>query len=87
MKEISKSAPSSPAYSHSVILNQATEKQKENKFKENVHYPLTPKAVDVFGEEREPICNYLRCHHKFSVHGLSSGKCRCKHPQNAAIGA
>jgi hypothetical protein len=43
-------------------------------------------VIDVFGKETEPICDYLRCHHKFSVHGL--GKlCECKHPRNTTIGA
>jgi hypothetical protein len=44
------------------------------------------KAIDVFANEVEPICDYQGCHHKFSVHGVSR-KCRCKHPQNAALGA
>jgi hypothetical protein len=44
------------------------------------------RVVDVFGEDSEPICNYLRCHHKFSIHGEESHICRCKHPQNRVIG-
>ena len=40
--------------------------------------------VDVFGKDSEPICNYYRCHHKFSQHG--SNICRCKHAQNRVIG-
>lgn len=46
------------------------------------------KVVDVFGEEKEPICNYLRCRHRFSLHGLKAHKkiCTCKHPQNSIIG-
>ena len=43
-------------------------------------------VVDVFGEISEPICNYLRCHHKISVHGDESHICKCRHPQNRAIG-
>ncbi len=82
VREIAKSNPS--LHSPSMIINQAREKQEQHI---PDHYPLMVKAVDVFGKEIEPICDYLRCHHKFSVHGLSSGKCRCKHPQNAAIGA
>jgi hypothetical protein len=70
-----------------MIINQAREKQEQHMPEQTDHYPLMVKAVDVFGKEVEPICDYLRCHHKFSVHGLSSGRCRCKHPQNAAIGA
>jgi hypothetical protein len=46
---------------------------------------LRTNVIDVFGEETEPICDYLRCHHKFSEHGLS--KCQCKHPSNSAAGA
>jgi hypothetical protein len=69
------------------------EKGKEKKAlacalsKEISNYQITTKVIDVFGKEVEPICDYLRCHHKLSVHGLSSSKCRCKHPQNNAIGA
>ena len=33
--------------------------------------------VDVLGQPAEPICTYYRCHHKFSLHGTRS--CRCKH--------
>jgi len=43
-------------------------------------------VVDVFGEVSEPICNYLRCHHKFSNHGEESHICKFKHPQNRVIG-
>lgn len=45
------------------------------------------KAIDVFGKEAEPICDYLRCHHKFSMHGLDTRNCQCKHPSNSAVGA
>jgi purine nucleoside permease len=45
------------------------------------------KVIDVFGEEAEPICDYLRCHHKFSMHGLDTRNCQCKHPSNSAVGA
>ena len=43
--------------------------------------------IDVFGKETEPICDYLRCHHKFSEHRLKICKCQCKHPRNSAAGA
>lgn len=43
--------------------------------------------IDVFGKEMEPICDYRRCHHKFSVHGLGKRICQCKHPRNSAVGA
>jgi hypothetical protein len=41
------------------------------------------KALDVYGQEAEPICNYRTCHHKFSVHGH---KCKCRHALNYAAG-
>jgi hypothetical protein len=47
----------------------------------------TARAVNVFGIRSEPICDYQRCHHEFSLHGNRSSKCKCKHPRNAAIGA
>jgi len=31
---------------------------------------LRTNVIDVFGRETEPICDYLRCRHKFSEHGL-----------------
>jgi hypothetical protein len=46
---------------------------------------LRTNVIDVFGKETEPICDYLRCHHKFSEHGLRI--CQCKHPHNSAAGA
>jgi hypothetical protein len=42
--------------------------------------------VDVFGQNSEPICTYYRCRHKFSLHGLGSSRCRCKHPMNRTLG-
>jgi hypothetical protein len=45
---------------------------------------LRTNVIDVFGKETEPICDYLRCHHKFSEHGLRKRKCQCKHPRNSA---
>jgi hypothetical protein len=79
-----KTAPYS--YSSSMII-EAGETHKQHISEQTDHYPLMVKAVDVFGKEVEPICDYFRCHHKLSLHGLSSGKCRCKHPRNATIGA
>jgi hypothetical protein len=43
---------------------------------------LRTNVIDVFGKETEPICDYLRWHHKFSEHGLRILKCQCKHPRN-----
>ena len=42
------------------------------------------RTLDVLGQPAESICNYYGCHHKFSVHGSRS--CRCKHPTNKALG-
>jgi hypothetical protein len=42
------------------------------------------RALDVLGQPAEPICTYYRCHHKFSLHGSRS--CRCKHPTNKTLG-
>ena len=43
--------------------------------------------INVFGEQIEPVCNYYRCHHKFSDHGYKShSSCKCKHPQNSIAG-
>ncbi len=44
-------------------------------------------VIDVFGKATEPICDYLRCHHKFSEHSLGMHICQCKHPRNSAVGA
>jgi hypothetical protein len=41
-------------------------------------------TLDVLGQPAEPICTYYRCHHKFSLHGTRS--CRCKHPMNKTLG-
>jgi hypothetical protein len=46
---------------------------------------LRTNVIDVFG--KETICDYLRCRHKFSEHGLRLRKCQCKHPRNRAAGA
>lgn len=70
----------------SYSLDQEKGKQQRRPEKTG-HYPMTARAINVFGINSEPICDYLRCHHVFSVHGLRTGKCRCRHPQNAAIGA
>jgi hypothetical protein len=49
--------------------------------------PKQPQLIiDVFGKETEPICTYYRCRHKFSLHGLSTHGCRCKHPRNKTLG-
>jgi hypothetical protein len=48
--------------------------------------PTITSVIDVYGEVAEPICDYLRCHHKLSVHGLGTSKCKCRHPQNITVG-
>jgi hypothetical protein len=48
--------------------------------------PTITTVVDVYGEVAEPICDYLRCHHRLSVHGLGTSKCKCRHPQNITVG-
>ena len=48
--------------------------------------PTITTVIDVYGEVAEPICDYLRCHHRLSVHGLGTGKCKCRHPQNITVG-
>ena len=42
------------------------------------------RTLDALGQPAEPICTYYRCHHKFSLHGSRS--CRCKHPTNKTLG-
>ena len=44
------------------------------------------KVIDVYGQQVEPICNYRRCKHKFSVHGYYTHKCKCRHAINCAAG-
>jgi hypothetical protein len=45
-----------------------------------------PKVIDVYGQQTEPICNYRRCNHKFSVHGYYTHKCKCRNAINYAAG-
>jgi hypothetical protein len=80
------SVPPFKNYSQSIV---AEEKrlQKQQESLEKKLRPTTTKVIDVFGEMAEPICDYLRCHHKLSVHGLGTRVCQCRHPRNIAIGA
>ena len=72
-------------YSQSIVAEEKRlQKQQESPEKLS---PTTTKVIDVFGEMAEPICDYLRCHHKLSVHGLGTRVCQCRHPRNIAIGA
>ena len=47
--------------------------------------PAGQKAIDVYGQQIEPICNYRTCNHKFSLHG-NSRKCKCHHALNYVAG-
>ena len=40
------------------------EKDRQQEYKQDQY--LRANVIDVFGKETEPICDYLRCHHKFS---------------------
>jgi hypothetical protein len=64
-------------YSQAVIEEKRPNKQFQK---------LSPTVIDVYGEVAEPICDYLRCHHRLSVHGLRTSKCKCRHPQNITVG-
>jgi hypothetical protein len=57
------------------------ENDKTQEYKYNQDQYLRRNVIDVFGKETEPICEYLRCHHRFSGHGLRKRKCQCKHPR------
>jgi hypothetical protein len=48
--------------------------------------PSWKMAIDVYGQQIEPICSYRRCHHKFSIHGHISRICKCRHALNNAAG-
>ena len=45
--------------------------------------PSGKMAIDVYGQQIEPICNYRTCIHKFSEHGH---RCKCQHALNYATG-
>ena len=40
--------------------------------------------------EPDPVCNFEKCYHHFSIHGHRSHQkefnCVCKHPTNSALG-
>jgi hypothetical protein len=71
----SSSSSSSPTPS---TTNESTDKEIQQKQPQLI--------IDVLGQESEPICTYYRCRHKFSLHGLSTHGCRCKHPMNKTLG-
>jgi hypothetical protein len=43
------------------------------------------KAIDIYGQQIEPICSYRTYHHQFSIHGQGN-QCKCRHPLNYAAG-
>jgi hypothetical protein len=49
------------------------------------HPPSGKMAIDVYGQQIEPICNYRTCNHKFSTRGHSR-TCGCRHAFNYATG-
>ena len=66
------------------ILN-SSEITNQHQVDENISNPV--QMINVFGEQIEPVCNYYRCHHKFSEHGYRNhSTCKCKHPQNSIVG-
>jgi hypothetical protein len=66
------------------ILN-SSEITNQHRPDENISNPV--QMINVFGEQIEPVCNYYRCHHKFSEHGYRNhSTCKCKHPQNSIVG-
>lgn len=73
-----------PFPSYSIVKGKGRQEPRPEK---TGNYLSTARAINVFGIRSKPICDYLRCHHRFSLHGLRTSRCRCKHPQNAAIGA
>jgi hypothetical protein len=65
------------------ILN-SSEVMNQHRVDENISNLV--QMINVFGEQIEPVCNYYRCHHKFSEHGYKTHSCKCKHPQNSIVG-
>jgi hypothetical protein len=62
------------------------QQKKEEEGEEQETEQSQEMIVNVYGQKSEPICTYHRCHHKFSLHGLGSRKCKCKHPMNNTLG-
>jgi len=59
---------------------------EEKRPSKQLFHKVGPTVINVYGEVAEPICDYLRCHHRLSVHGLRTSKCKCRHPQNITVG-
>lgn len=82
-KEMTKNASRTFLVENKRSLN--SEVVNQHLIDENISNPI--QMVNVFGEQIEPVCNYYRCHHKFSEHGYKShSSCKCKHPQNSIVG-
>jgi hypothetical protein len=68
-------------------------KNNRNNNQEQKQQLQQPKLTftNILGEkEEEPVCDFLNCYHKFSLHGHRSHQaelnCICNHPTNAALG-
>ena len=79
------STPSSST--KAMMMTMTTQSRESVLMRQQQQQSESSKVIDVFGQESEPICNYYRCHHKFSFHNLNShSTCHCKHPKNSTIG-
>ena len=85
-EQMDKSKSSASSQIQSSADGAENDKQQEYILDKQDEY-LRTNVIDVFGKETEPICDYLRCHHKFSEHRLKICKCQCKHPRDSAAGA
>lgn len=84
--EVKYSYSSTPSSSIKTMIMMTTQSGESVLLKQQQQSEPT-KVIDVFGQKSEPICDYYRCHHKFSLHGLNShNTCHCKHPENSTIG-
>jgi hypothetical protein len=78
---------STPSSSTKTMMTMTTQSRESVLMQQQQQQSESSKVIDVFGQESEPICNYYRCHHKFSLHSLNShNTCHCKHPKNDTIG-
>jgi hypothetical protein len=83
-KEMAVNEVQSSLIENKQILN-SSEITNQLQVNKNISNPV--QMINVFGEQIEPVCNYYRCHHKFSEHGYKShSSCKCKHPQNSIAG-
>jgi hypothetical protein len=70
------------------VSNDISQAKKQDDMPKKNHHQIQGSerwgTLNVLGQPAEPICAYYRCHHKFSLHGTRS--CRCKHPMNKTLG-